>query len=82
MIPSWQVLSQSKTFFTAGLMYVLVRKRLARRQLLAITMLVTGAVLVQFQELSLLAVPTATATAGSIYWACGLVRCNAHVTGM
>jgi len=79
---TYQVLSQSKTFFTAGLMYVLVRKRLARRQLLAITMLVTGAVLVQFQELSLLAVPTATATAGSIYWACGLVIFSSFISAL
>ena len=70
-----QVLSQSKTFFTAGLMRFLVGKKLAPRQLIAVIMLVTGAVLVQFQELSLVAMPTATATAGSIYWACGLVSC-------
>ena len=30
--PIWQVLSQSKTVFTAGLMYVIVGKRLSLRQ--------------------------------------------------
>jgi len=77
-----QVLSQSKTFFTAGLMRFLVGKKLAPRQLIAVIMLVTGAVLVQFQELSLVAMPTATATAGSIYWACGLVIFSSFISAL
>jgi len=79
---TYQVLSQSKTFFTAGLMRFLVGKKLTPRQLLAIIMLVTGAVLVQFQELSLLALPTATATSGSIYWACGLVIFSSFISAL
>ena len=79
---TYQVLSQSKTFFTAGLMRVLVGKKLAPRQLVAIVMLVTGAVLVQFQELSQVAIPTATATAGSIYWACGLVIFSSFISAL
>jgi len=39
---TYQVLSQSKTFFTAGLMRFLVGKKLTPRQLLAIIMLVTA----------------------------------------
>jgi UDP-sugar transporter A1/2/3 len=49
---AYQVLSQSKTLFTAGLMYFIVGKRLIFRQLVAIGMLIAGAVLVQAQELA------------------------------
>merc|ERR1719291_1034258 len=44
---AYQVLSQSKTVFTAGLMYLMVGKRLALRQLLAVAMLIGGALPVQ-----------------------------------
>ena len=46
---AYQVLSQSKTLFTAGLMYFLVGKRLLVRQIVAIGMLIAGALLVQLQ---------------------------------
>lgn len=49
---AYQVLSLSKTIFTAGLMYLIVGKRLIPRQILAIVMLVAGALLVQLQELT------------------------------
>ena len=49
---AYQVLSQSKTLFTAGLMYVIVGKRLIRRQIFAIALLIGGALLVQAQELA------------------------------
>jgi UDP-sugar transporter A1/2/3 len=82
---AYQVLSQSKTLFTAGLMYVLVRKRLSPRQVIAILMLVSGAVLVQFQELRQGSAPSATAAAatpGSIYWACGLVLFSSFISAL
>jgi drug/metabolite transporter (DMT)-like permease len=46
------VLSQSKTVFTAGLMYLLVGKRLRKRQVLAIVMLIGGALVVNMEELA------------------------------
>merc|ERR1712023_626776 len=49
---AYQVLSQSKTLFTAGLMYVIVRKRLSLRQWVAVATLIAGALLVQFEELA------------------------------
>ena len=49
---AYQVLSQSKTIFTAGLMYFIVGKRLIFRQLVAIAMLIGGALLVQLQEMT------------------------------
>ena len=77
-----QVLSQSKTLFTAGLMYVLVRKRLAPRQVVAIVLLVAGAVLVQLQELIKAAAPAAAVGAGSIYWAAGLVLFSSFISAL
>merc|ERR1719291_793138 len=44
---AYQVLSQSKTIFTAGLMYLIVGKKLLLRQAAAVGMLVVGALLVQ-----------------------------------
>lgn len=49
---AYQVLSQSKTLFTAGLMYFIVGKRLIFRQVLAIAMLIAGSILVQLQEVA------------------------------
>ena len=40
---AYQVLSQSKTLFTAGIMYIIVGKRLIFRQVVAIFMLIAGA---------------------------------------
>jgi len=79
---TYQVLSQSKTLFTAGLMYVLVRKRLAPRQVVAIVLLVAGAVLVQLQELIKAAAPAAAVGAGSIYWAAGLVIFSSFISAL
>jgi len=79
---TYQVLSQSKTLFTAGLMYVLVRKRLAMRQVLAIGLLVVGAVLVQLQELMRAAAPAAAVGTGSIYWAAGLVLFSSFISAL
>ena len=49
---AYQVLSQSKTLFTAGLMYFIVGKKLLYRQMVAIGMLIGGALLVQYEELA------------------------------
>ena len=49
---AYQVLSQSKTLFTAGLMYIIVGKRLIFRQVAAIGLLIAGGLLVQLQELA------------------------------
>lgn len=53
--------------------------------MIAILMLVSGAVLVQFQELSQASAPSATAAAatpGSIYWACGLVLFSSFISAL
>ena len=62
---AYQVLSQSKTLFTAGLMYIIVGKRLIFRQVVAIFMLIAGALLVQFQELARSNAATSAASAAA-----------------
>jgi len=94
---AYQVLSQSKTLFTAGLMYLIVGKRLVLRQVMAIIMLIGGAVLVQLQELakasaqapSAAAATAATAAAslgtGSLapaYWGAILVLFSSFISAL
>ena len=68
---AYQVLSQSKTLFTAGLMYFIVGKRLIFRQILAIGMLIGGALLVQFEELARSVAGSAATAATSAVMATG-----------
>lgn len=49
---AYQVLSQSKMIFTAGLMAILLRKRFSRQQLLALLLLVVGSAATQLAEFS------------------------------
>ncbi len=61
---AYQVLSQSKTVFTAGLMYFIVGKRLLYRQVGAVGMLIAGALAVQHQEMVRSAASAAASSAG------------------
>jgi UDP-sugar transporter A1/2/3 len=85
---AYQVLSQSKTLFTAGLMYVIVGKRLIARQIVAIGMLIAGALLVQFQELarsSAAGAATAAATAAgasAIYYGVALTLFSSFISAL
>jgi len=80
---AYQVLSQSKTIFTAGLMYFLVGKRLIFRQLVAIGMLIAGALLVQFEELARAASPAAGAVmTGAILWGVALTLFSSFISAL
>lgn len=79
---AYQVLSQSKTLFTAGLMYLIVGKRLLMRQLLAIGMLVVGAVMVQYQELARAAAPAAGVASASVWYGVGLVLFSSFISAL
>lgn len=84
---AYQVVSQSKTLFTAGLMYFLVGKRLLIRQLVAIAMLIGGALLVQLQELSragagAAALGAAGASASAIYWGMALTLFSSFISAL
>jgi len=81
---AYQVLSQSKTVFTAGLMFLLVGKRLRLRQVLAIGMLIAGAVTVNMQEL---ARASASATAAgvapaAVLWGVFLVLFSSFISAL
>ena len=72
-----------------GLMYFLVGKRLLMRQVVAIGMLVAGALLVQFQELTrAAAAPAAAAAAGAAgglspaYWGAALVLFSSFISAL
>jgi len=81
----YQVLSQSKTLFTAGLMYFIVGKKLLFRQLVAIAMLICGALLVQFQELARLSAASAAASAASssvVWWGIGLTLFSSFISAL
>jgi len=84
---AYQVLSQSKTVFTAGLMYVIGGKKLLFRQVVAVGMLIGGALLVQLQEISRVA--SSTATAGSaaapssaVLWGSVLVLFSSFISAL
>ena len=86
---AYQVLSQSKTLFTAGLMYFIVGKRLLLRQIAAIGLLIAGALLVQFQELARAATATAglsaaaaSATTSAIYLGAALTLFSSFISAL
>lgn len=84
---AYQVLSQSKTLFTAGLMYFIVGKRLLRRQLAAIALLIGGALAVQFQELAragagAAGLGAAGATVQAIYWGAALTLFSSFISAL
>ena len=80
---AYQTLSQSKTLFTAGLMYIIVGKKLIFRQLVAIALLIGGALLVQFQELSGAAsLGAAGATTSAIYWGAILTLFSSFISAL
>ncbi len=82
---AYQVLSQSKTLFTAGLMYFIVGKRLIVRQLIAILMLICGALLVQFQELarsSAVSAGAAAAATSVVWWGVGLTLFSSFISAL
>jgi len=82
---AYQVISQSKTLFTAGLMYFIVGKRLIFRQVVAILMLIAGALLVQFQELAKSAASGVAVTAASssvIWWGVGLTLFSSFISAL
>ena len=80
---AYQVLSQSKTLFTAGLMYVIVGKRLIRRQIVAIGLLIGGALLVQYQELTRASsMGAAGATTNAIMWGAFLTIFSSFISAL
>ena len=90
---AYQVLSQSKTLFTAGLMYVVQGKKLLPRQLLAIAMLIGGALLVQLQELARLgggaaagaaagAAGLAAASRSAVWWGVALTLFSSFISAL
>jgi UDP-sugar transporter A1/2/3 len=90
---AYQVLSQSKTLFTAGLMHLIVGKQLVFRQLVAIAMLICGGLLVQLQELARAgaagkAASTAAVTAAGrasispVLWGAALVLFSSFVSAL
>jgi len=79
---AYQVLSQSKTLFTAGLMYVIVGKRLRMRQVAAVFMLIVGAVLVQYQEMARTVTPAASVTAAGVWYGVALVLFSSFISAL
>ena len=81
---AYQVLSQSKTVFTAGLMYFIVGKRLLLQQIAAIAILVAGALAVQYQEMAKDAARTAAAATGSspVLWGVFLVLFSSFISAL
>lgn len=82
---AYQVLSQSKMLFTAGLMYFMVGKRLLVRQLIAILMLIAGALLVQLQELAKASAASAGASAAAssaMWWGVGLTLFSSFISAL
>ncbi len=83
---AYQVLSQSKTLFTAGLMYFIVGKRLVMRQVLAIALLIAGALLVQVQELARMGAGAAAgvggAAASAMWWGVGLTLFSSFISAL
>jgi len=79
---AYQVLSQSKTLFTAGLMYIIVGKRLIMRQVFAIFLLIVGAVLVQYQELARAAAPSAAVGSAGVWYGVALVLFSSFISAL
>ncbi|KAL3912887.1 MAG: hypothetical protein SGPRY_008179 [Prymnesium sp.] len=88
---AYQVLSQSKTLFTAGLMYAIVGKRLIMRQvaalspgprIVAIFMLIVGAVLVQYQEMARSAASPAAVGAAGVWYGVALVLFSSFISAL
>ena len=77
------MLSQSKTIFTAGLMYFIVGKRLIFRQVVAIGMLIAGALFVQFEELTRAASPAVGAAVSStVLWGAALTLFSSFISAL
>ena len=81
---AYQVLSQSKTLFTAGLMYVIVGKRLIARQIAAIALLIAGALLVQAQEFarSTAAGAASAVSSSTIWWGVSLTLFSSFISAL
>ena len=82
---AYQVLSQSKTVFTAGLMYFIVGKRLRPRQILAVAMLIAGALAVQLQEITAATAGAGAAggaAAGAVMWGVGLTLFSSFISAL